>query len=500
MYRYLRVLYRILDLHVIARLPKSVQHRLRSLTVNATSRWFPRQFAFRHESQLRPGPMQASPWAKPALPTWINDDLKELSEIDPAMHPAGEWISSAQFHAPAWSFDEPGRIYAGIRSQLLGHFDVILVVPWLKVGGADLGALHFANTLCEHFGLRVLVLATEPASSPWSERLNSRVQFLPIGAALASITDEQKLAVLVRLILQLAPSTVHVINSKLGWEAIRRHGLALRQVTHLYASLFCDDYSDLGLPVGYARRYLPLCYSRLSAVITDNTVVFRQWVREIGVPESIFRVIPFPAPTPVTTQAPSNGARKRLLWAGRLDRQKRPELVIEIARQLPDFIIDVWGGYVVDESNASILAMIRSKPNIEYHGFFDQFTQIVAPNHLAFLYTTAWDGLPTILLDAAAAGLPIIAPGIGGVPDIVPAAQLVSSDSRAEDYCRLVRALELDQCTRDTWIRAQRERLAAHTQESFVAHIRELLGYLPTQPCLLSSRDSGSTSFDSFFR
>ena len=37
----------------------------------------------------------------------------------------------------------------------------------------------------------------------------------------------------------------------------------------------------------------------------------------------------------------------------------------------------------------------------------------------AFLYTSAFDGLPNVLLEALSAGLPVIAPDVGGIGEAV---------------------------------------------------------------------------------
>ncbi|GIW56373.1 MAG: hypothetical protein KatS3mg082_2777 [Nitrospiraceae bacterium] len=62
----------------------------------------------------------------------------------------------------------------------------------------------------------------------------------------------------------------------------------------------------------------------------------------------------------------------------------------------------------------SAIAKLQSLPNVTMHGAFSRLEDVVLPEHFAYLHTTAWEGVPTILFDVAAAGVPICAPKVGG--------------------------------------------------------------------------------------
>lgn len=484
MYAGLRRCYQVLDTRVVAKLPRELQLLVRGGALRV-GRWlFPHRIIAVHASQVMPGPGQASAWNAPALPEWVSVEMKELASIDADLHPQGELMRSLEHYAIPCEYDEPGRMYAELRRKVIGPVDVVLLVPWLKTGGADLGALHFANALAGNLQQRVLVISTEAAESPWAERLQPQVQFISLGQTVKSLPNHpgnnHQLTVLVRLLLQLAPRVIHVMNSRLGWEAIRCHGLALRHASKLYASLYCDDVSAAGQLVGYARSYLTSCYSTLDAVVTDNTAAYRAWVAEMGVPARLFHVVPFPAP--VESGAASTGVPgKRLLWAGRMDRQKRPDLLVRIAQALPEFHIDVYGSSVWDGDTRSPRELLDLS-NVSYHGPYDDFSALVRPEHLAFVYTTAWDGMPNILLEAAAAGLPVIAPQIGGIADFLPTGHLIRNPEDVEGYCEAIRALAERPHLRASRIEQQNERLQhGRTWADFVDQVSTLPDYVACQ-------------------
>jgi len=75
----------------------------------------------------------------------------------------------------------------------------------------------------------------------------------------------------VALIFAVRPQITININSSACWEAIKRQGRALSNMTDLHAFLFCRDYTDAGKSVGYADTYFRDCFATLNGFtsITD---------------------------------------------------------------------------------------------------------------------------------------------------------------------------------------------------------------------------------------
>ena len=472
MYALFRFLYRGMDRLVLHRLPLRIQAAFKGRVLRMSRRMYPARVIASDVSQLlraRPTDDSGWSWRPPVLPDWVKDEMLALSAIDLDIHPQGHLMRSAVFHSAAWSFDIPGQAYAKLwREVSTKKFDCVIFVPWLKRGGADLGAIHTANALASHFGASVLVIATMDADSPWSGRLSPDVTFLEVGATLRDVDHAHRVDVIVRLLLQLAPSVVHVMNSPLAWEAIARNGLALRQTIKLYASLYCEDIGPLGLPDGYVRTYLPKCYPYLDAVVTDNTRNPVQWVRQHGVPSHIFKVVPFPALF-AAGEAVLNSPGRAVLWAGRLDKQKRPDLLAAIAKALPDVRFDVHGESVLDNGDLNWLSAL---PNVVFHGRFERFGAIVKNDHSAFVYTTAWDGMPLVLLDAAAAGLPIVAPDIGGIGDFIHRDDLLAENAGVPEYVKDIESLLTSSAKRRE--RAERQYESLRTSRGFEAFLGSL--------------------------
>lgn len=480
MYKLLWAAYGLLDRLFERCLPDSWVRAWRGLALRVAHRFFPGRLVVHDVEQLE-ALARDNHWNPPALPDWVYEELGALEDIAPELHPRGELVSSAQFYSAPWTYDLPGEAYFKLRAQFPAQLDVVLFVPWLKSGGADLGAIRFANALAADFGLRVAVVATEDSESPWRERLLPQVTFVAAGSSLVPLYEQHQVEVVVRLLLQLAPATVHIMNSRVAWDAVKRFGLAIRQQSRVYASLYCDDISERGERVGYARRYLVACHHLLDGVISDNPITPLRWCAESGVSPRLFHVVRFPGPQPVEEmrETVAGNGQSRVLWAGRLDRQKRPDLLARIAAAMPEVQFDVHGTAVVDDVADQGLSRL---PNVHLHGAFDGFESLLAGGHAAYLYTSQWDGLPNVLLEAAAAGLPIVASDVGGVGDFLAHEQRVEPFDDVDGYVRRLNALLADPSLASEWVARQRARLQqAHSSEAFLTAVAAIPGYLPVR-------------------
>lgn len=112
-------------------------------------------------------PEAANKACVPAMPDWLIDEMHHAARYDARLAPDHEGFSRFAFYAVP---DRPqaGIAYAGLEKAIGPvEFSHAIIVPWLKRGGADLGALHHINVLASNPSSNVLVISTENSDSPW---------------------------------------------------------------------------------------------------------------------------------------------------------------------------------------------------------------------------------------------------------------------------------------------------------------------------------------------
>lgn len=128
------------------------------------------------------------------------------------------------------------------------------------------------------------------------------------------------------------------------------------------------------------------------------------------------KVLPMPCPGPegIKFQQPLFPQNKTLHvgWAARISKEKRLELLIQLAQALPDVMFEVGGAAtskVGEEYAQPILAAAASLPNVTLHGRIarEDMPSYYSKLHL-FCCTSAYEGFPNTFLEAWSHGLPII--------------------------------------------------------------------------------------------
>lgn len=356
------------------------------------------------------------------------------------------------------------RALASILEQLGAHalrYGPVthwIALPFLSTGGAEQVALNFCRAVLHlRPGHSVALFVTDRGL------VSDRVA-LPDGAMLVVFDDhlddvapmEWRQALLKELLLAVRPHTFHNINSETAWHLIVSEGERLRKLVKLHASIFAFQFADDGRKrIGYAAYFLQGAMPSLASLSSDNRRFIDDACKVYGLEEVVrsrLRVLYQPCRlfglggaseirqinvSPATSQR--DLPRLTILWAGRLDAEKRLDLFLEVVRRCDFADFHVFGQLVLERD-----AQIPDLPNLKYDGPFESPLEwIERRNYDVFIFTSKWEGLPNVLVEAGALNIPIIAPVVGGVGELVTpeTGYPLSEKPGPEDYLDALAAL-----------------------------------------------------------
>ena len=306
------------------------------------------------------------------------------------------------------------------------HFDTIVLAPHCRMAGSArvTGALTKALGALQP-DASVLLLTTDLPDFDRPDWFSDHITVFDFSTYAAALTPDEKLRLLLDAVRGLTAERVINVNSRLGWDLFKVHGKQLSTMTELGAYLFTWDLDSRGNKGGYPITYFQDCFAWLSWVVVDNSTLRDELIERYAMSSTLQRKL-FAAYTPVpeTTidhssvfeRRRADGRILRTFWAGRFDRQKRFDLVVELAEALPELEIWVWGKTILGGLDVDFDAL---PPNIKQQGTFRHFDDLPIESCDFFLYTSEWDGLPTVLLDAGARAIPTVASFVGGVGEVL---------------------------------------------------------------------------------
>lgn len=355
----------------------------------------------------------------------IQADLPKLGQIEPDLMTDDRLFNSLEKLPSILSL--PGHKLAECWRRLWNEVGMqtehLVLVPWLVRGGADLAAVNVVKALQQHAGIqKVVLIATDHANISAADWLpeGTRIVVLAEDALLPSL-DHRKVLI-EKLIWALRPKSVFNVNSRACWEAVAHTGRALTKMTQLNALLFCQDYTPDGRAAGYSDTHFRTSLPYLNRVYFDTRYFIQELKRQYGLPPVLAEKLHY-LPQPPNGGAPiqplrCHGQKPRILWAGRFAAQKNIELLIKIVEGGVDFDFDVWGSGQSD-IEAQLNQLAQRCNNVQLRGTFASVEELPLDEYTAFLFTSHYEGMPTIILNLAAKGLPIVATAVGGVGEVV---------------------------------------------------------------------------------
>ena len=189
----------------------------------------------------------------------------------------------------------------------------------------------------------------------------------------------------------------------------------------LYSGTLADfQHAHVGAPARALRTWRTLTTARAAHLVCPSEFL-RGIVLTWGVAPERVSVVPNAVP-PIAPSAPRDELRARfgmdgdtLAFAGRLTPAKALDVAFDAMSQLDGVTLLVAGD---GEERARLEA--RAPANVRLLGGVDRHTVVdLLAAADAVVLSSAWENFPHVLVEALAAGTPIAATAVGGVPEIV---------------------------------------------------------------------------------
>jgi glycosyltransferase involved in cell wall biosynthesis len=387
---------------------------------------------------------------------------------------------------PLWD-PQPGHFanaFEDLFDKVSADCEYLVLVPNDALGGANLVSKNYAHAFSEasRLGSRrgvVKIIATDwlPESNAGT-KIPGEPAALGLGTAFYALDEASRARVIAQAIVELGPTYVHVINSKIAFASITDFGKSIAETSRIVISVFCLDETFDGAGNHYtlvnSHQYMPYLYR----VFADNQAVVDRLIDMRGYSPAICRV----HRQPVRDDGLDWDGRGhldnqktgtiRVLWAGRDTMQKRFDVLREIARASLERNLDlefVVYGVAADPSLPKNVDVVEGFSSKSFGGI-----TAIRDNFDVYILTSQWEGMPNTLIEAFTRGLPAIVPNVGGVAELVVNGQngiVVPNFLDVNSYVDALEELARDQQLRLRLASRARGSVAIHSRDNFVSTV-----------------------------
>jgi glycosyltransferase involved in cell wall biosynthesis len=336
--------------------------------------------------------------------------------------------------------------------------------------------------------------AGEESMADLSEREGARTQFVgSLAQPVSPAADARALARLISIMRSYRPDIVHTHTAKAGFVG-RAAALALRErpiIVHTYHGHVLEGY--FGPAKSGLYRSLERTMARVSDLLIGVSQATVNDLVRLGVaPRERFRVVPLGTDLSRFAELDRDGERgflreelglteteTLLLFVGRLVPIKRVDVLIRaVARAVRDGAavhLAVVGDGEMRRDLEALGSRLEIGGRVHFLGYRRDLPRIAAASDVAVLSSDN-EGTPVALIEAAAAGLPVIATSVGGVAEVVSEdVGIVVPPRDSVAFGRAVVRLAADPALRRAMAERARPRaLGSYSAERLLGDVRDV--------------------------
>ena len=360
--------------------------------------------------------------------------------------------------------------------------EYIIVIPHCRMSGATRIAGELAFSL-ENLKTsdNILLVRTDSSEFEYPQWFPENIRNINFAEIARAVIEDKQPQLLFHFLRSLNPKVMFNINSNLFYRTTNIYGRQLSKTSRVVNYLFCADRNRDGHEVGYPVVQVYKGLNQGATFVTDseslaNTLRDRY---QLDAQDSKHRIRSLPTPVrplQVNTEnisSVSQTGRPKIYWAGRFDRQKRIDLVQAVAELMPECDFYLYGKPVLEnETNLTFSANVYVNPP------FKNFTDLSLKDCAVWLYTSEWDGIPNIILEVIASGIPLVTSNCGGISEVVDKdlAGMIDDIKNINAYVEAINGIILNQ--EQARMNAEKLRdksLKERSENNYLTAISELL-------------------------
>jgi glycosyltransferase involved in cell wall biosynthesis len=363
-----------------------------------------------------------------------------------------------------------------------GRIPILYVAPWVDLGGSDKGTIDWFKHIDRRRWAPSLI-TTQPSRNRWLHQVE------PYAEEVWALPDLMPGAAFPGFILGFIESrgvqVVHIMNSRIAFD-LMPDMTCLRNPPEIVVQFHAEEPDRSGYV-----RYASARYGNLVDAFSVTSEQLGRAILDYDVAASRVHVIltgvdaadEF-APERTEPFHDLRGSGPHVLWPGRLAEQKDPMLTLEVLRRLRDRGVALTL-HIVGDGPMEAAARARARElgvddMIEWYPPSQEMPRWYRSADL-LLMTSVFEGVPYVIYEALAMGVPVVAPALPGNVEFMDADSGILVDPRddAEQYVEAVAALLADDERRRGMGARSRERmLRDFTLEEMAARHMALYDHL----------------------
>lgn len=315
---------------------------------------------------------------------------------------------------------------AGEKSSTF-PWEHIFILPSLCIGGGEKYLIQISKSLHDTTLVKPLFITTDTEEdNPWLPNISSFSDHIHLSEATESQDRTKNLLALSHVLTRVCENSqkkvfIHVKTAPDGFMVQNACSQYLPSKTFVNYRFLDDPWQNSMRPSidSMSLKHIEKNIGN-SILISDYEALRKKDESYFGFELEDYHTVKAHSETLPTLKQRNTSPTNRLVWVSRYAEQKRvsilPQLVEVLQKYHPKVEIDFYAPGVTAEEIKTIRQ--RSK-NAHFHKPVNKFSEIDVSAYDALLYTSWIDGIPNVVIEAQSLGLPVIAPAVGGIPELI---------------------------------------------------------------------------------